>query len=59
MFRPMLTWGGTPWVSRYRGWVNDGGQDAPMGPRDQALFRDIFWVIVVVIVAVAILVAIG
>ena len=24
-------------------YITDGGEDAPMGPRDQRLFRAIFW----------------
>jgi hypothetical protein len=36
-------------------YINDGGQDAPMGPKDRAFFRDFFWVIVAVIVAIAVI----
>jgi hypothetical protein len=37
------------------GSVNDGGHDAPMGPKDRAFFRDFFWAIVVVIVVIAVI----
>ena len=36
-------------------YINDGGQDAPMGPKDKAFFRDFFWVLVAVIVALAVI----
>ena len=35
--------------------VNDGGRDAPMGPKDKAFFRDFFWVVVAVIVVIAVI----
>jgi hypothetical protein len=36
-------------------WVNDGGHDAPMGPRDQRFFRAFFFVALIVAIALIVL----
>jgi hypothetical protein len=39
--------------------VNDGGHDAPMGPRDRRLFEYIFWGAALVLVLLILLVILG
>ncbi|MEX0666394.1 MAG: hypothetical protein WD598_16695 [Acidimicrobiia bacterium] len=42
--------GGPPDGDPRIGPVNDGGRDAPMGPRDQTFFKHFFWVAAVIAV---------